>query len=123
MYVTGVSIQCSAALMYALGLCIQRASFVVEQGKERPPVGCRGALCKAHTTLTWLAGLVIYGIGGIFLSTMSLRYIPLSLSSAIFTLVMVFNAIVARLWLKEVPWPSVRVSPSAVLPSFATHHM
>jgi hypothetical protein len=98
--IIGVSIVGVASFLYAAGLCIQRAALTVNH-PDGPVAGCRGACCRERPTVIWVIGLCIYGIGGLFLSTMSLRYIPLSLSSSVFSSVLIFNAVVARLWLKE----------------------
>eukprot|EP01047_Picozoa_sp_COSAG01_P045396 COSAG01_NODE_4178_length_5265_cov_17.430649_5_plen_356_part_00 len=98
--IIGVSIVGVASFLYAAGLCIQRAALTVDD-PDGPVAGCRGACCRKRPTANWVLGLCIYGIGGLFLSTMSLRYIPLSLSSSVFSSVLIFNAVVARLWLKE----------------------
>eukprot|EP01052_Picozoa_sp_SAG31_P014616 SAG31_NODE_915_length_11052_cov_26.254633_10_plen_102_part_00 len=82
---TGVVISLVAAFLYATGLCIQRASLTVSDPNATPPYGCRGKCCKDCENLNWLIGLAIYGVGGLFLGTVSLAYIPLSLTSSIFS--------------------------------------
>ena len=99
--VTGALISVVAAFLYATGLCIQRAALTVKDDGVTPPAGCRGSCCKRHHNLNWTLGLVVYGVGGLFLGTVSLAYIPLSLTSSIFSSVLIFNAIVAAVWLKE----------------------
>jgi hypothetical protein len=97
--VVGGAISVTAAFLYATGLCIQRAALTVAEGS--PAAGCRGVCCAKHSNINWLLGLAVYGIGGLFLGTIALAFIPLSLTSSIFSSVLIFNAIVARIWLKE----------------------
>eukprot|EP01050_Picozoa_sp_SAG11_P015060 SAG11_NODE_1917_length_4070_cov_3.642156_3_plen_150_part_00 len=61
---TGCLISGVAALLYATGLCIQRAALIAADAGKTPPVGCRGGCCKKWQTINWLAGLFVYGVGG-----------------------------------------------------------
>ena len=102
--IVGIAIASVAAFLYASGLCVQRAALTVSE-PDTVVAGCHGRCCQQHSTLNWAIGLVVYGVGGLFLGTLALRYIPLSLSSSIFSSVLVFNALVARVWLKELVQP------------------
>ena len=57
--------------------------------------------CRRSRQLNWFLGLLIYGTGGTGLGTMALAYISLALTSSIFSSTIVFNAIIARVWLGE----------------------
>ena len=96
----GVVISSIAAFLYASGLCVQKAALTLHDTGEAP-AGCGRSCCRRYSTANWALGLAIYAVGGLFLGTLALRYIPLSLTSSIFSSVLVFNAIVARVWLKE----------------------
>eukprot|EP00928_Gymnodinium_smaydae_P099077 TRINITY_DN9360_c2_g4_i1.p1 TRINITY_DN9360_c2_g4~~TRINITY_DN9360_c2_g4_i1.p1 ORF type:complete len:404 (-),score=49.39 TRINITY_DN9360_c2_g4_i1:403-1614(-) len=98
--VTGIVVSACSALFYASGLCVQRAALTMD-GPNGPAFGCDRRFCRKHPKLIWTIGLMIYGVGGMFLGTIALRYVPLSLTSSIFSTVLLFNAFVARLWLKE----------------------
>jgi hypothetical protein len=97
----GIIISLMAAAFYGLGLCIQRAALTASDSAQVTAPGCGGPCCLRFTKLNWLVGLSIYGIGGLGLGTLALSYVTLATSSALFSSCLVFNAIIARLWLKE----------------------
>ena len=77
--VTGICISFLSAFLYAVGLCVQRAALSNSDETTTAAPGCSGACCKtkAGSTLNWLIGLLIYGIGGLGLGTVALSYISL----------------------------------------------
>ena len=97
----GSTIMIVSAILYAVGLNIQRASMTINAA-EGAAYGCRGPCAARYPTLWWLVGLLIYAIGGLGLGTLAFSYLSVALCSSLFTSTLVFNAILARLWLGEV---------------------
>ena len=103
----GVAITFLGAFFYALGLCIQRAALTVaasaaeDQPAAERPAGCRRQLCADRSRIFWFGGLMVYGVGGLGLGTLALSYVTLAVTTSIFSAALVFNAGIARLWLKE----------------------
>ena len=59
--IIGMGISLLAAVLYALGLCIQRAALAGAEAGVEPPWGCREKGCVERPKLIWLLGLAIYG--------------------------------------------------------------
>ena len=96
--IIGIILSFTSAVLYALGLCIQRAALSLDQASEagsggeeitQASPGCNGRCCHKCKLLNWLIGLLIYGIGGLGLGTLALSYISLATTSSLFSSTMV----------------------------------
>ena len=99
------------ALMAAagIGLAMVTQRYGLSQTSGSLPVLC----CRLSPSMTWFIGLVIYGLAN-GLQAMSLTFGPLFLLGGIFTLLLVFNLLFARLILKEPVTPN-KVSGAVIV--------
>jgi len=98
-----------AAAVLALGMVLQRYAFVAKYGETTVPVLC----CVLGRNCCWVCGLLLYGVAQAFYSA-GLLMAPLSLLGSVFTLLLVFNMIFARYFLKE-PLTPPRVASALVI--------
>ena len=89
-FFVGSSIMLLSAVLYAIGLSIQRAAATSHTAEEAV-YGCRSPAAARYARLWWVVGLLIYGFGGLGLGTLAFSYLPLALCSSLFTSTLVFN--------------------------------
>lgn len=94
----GVAFTAGAAALLSLALITQRYALA---HAERY-VSVAGIRVNKH--LLWFGGLILYGIAN-GMKVLALQWGPLSVLSCIFTLVLVWNLVLARLLLREVLTP------------------
>ena len=84
----------AAASLLSLSLIVQR--FALSYPARRMPVLC----VQLPRDLVWFGGLILYG-GANGLKVVALQYGPLSVLASVFTTVLIFNVLLARLLLGE----------------------
>merc|ERR1711959_814896 len=98
--IVGAILGIGAASLLALGMVVQRYALLHDADT---PIKC---LCtnKCTRNWAWIGGLALYGLANGLYSP-GLLLAPLSLMGSIFTLLLVFNLLFARIILKEVLTP------------------
>jgi hypothetical protein len=100
----GIIMTLLGALTLALSMALQRYGLA---HKQRLIPICFGRGPKLHREVVWFFGLILYGVANAF-KVLAAPCAPWSILSSVWTCLLVFNIIIAKVVLHEKPtWPKV----------------